>query len=437
MRRWECIFLFLATLLLPINAFSQDCGGVPDQGCCQENDVKFCESGFVFTEDCLTTCGWNPLSQYYECGFEGASPSADLPLACPCIPNCDGKDCGDNGCGGSCGTCNPTQVCAANNTCVPKTGNPSSCANACNAASPNGSCYCVPQCLDSGNCCADACLLCGICEPCTPTCGGKECGDDGCGGQCGACQTGEYCENGNCNPIEVPSATCKNACGEASSDGSCYCDMSCLQYNDCCIDACEECDVCGECTPNCTGKECGNDGCGGACGNCPVNTECKSGICEEKDDNCEPDCVLKSCGDDGCGGTCGACPQGEICDTETNSWTCAPNPDEEECLPDCVAKTCGDDGCGGSCGDCSAGLVCAGSLCEPVTQSESETNIGNDLNSIGTDDSPGGSNIVVSSSSVPASDGGCSTGNRIPWGPLTLALLFLVNPWVRRPRQHQ
>ena len=31
---------------------------------------------------------------------------------------------------------------------------------------------------------------------------------------------------------------------------------------------------------------------------------------------CEPQCTGKSCGDDGCGGTCGGCPDGEGCDSE-------------------------------------------------------------------------------------------------------------------------
>ena len=33
---------------------------------------------------------------------------------------------------------------------------------------------------------------------CTPDCGGKECGSDGCSGSCGTCQTGYSCSNGQC-----------------------------------------------------------------------------------------------------------------------------------------------------------------------------------------------------------------------------------------------
>ena len=34
------------------------------------------------------------------------------------------------------------------------------------------------------------------------------------------------------------------------------------------------------CTPNCTDKECGDDGCGGSCGTCPTGETCNnSGTC--------------------------------------------------------------------------------------------------------------------------------------------------------------
>lgn len=41
-------------------------------------------------------------------------------------------------------------------------------------------------------------------------------------------------------------------------------------------------DPCGQdacCVPDCTGKECGDDGCGGICGTCEVNCTCESGQC--------------------------------------------------------------------------------------------------------------------------------------------------------------
>lgn len=76
---------------------------------------------------------------------------------------------------------------------------------------------------------------------------------------------------------------------------------------------------------------------------------------------CTPDCAGKTCGPDGCGGFCsgptlyGACPNGETC----QGGAC--------CRSDCgqdgrsSKRDCGSDGCGGSCGTCGVGLYCAAS----------------------------------------------------------------------------
>jgi hypothetical protein len=66
---------------------------------------------------------------------------------------------------------------------------------------------------------------------------------------------------------------------------------------------------------------------------------------------CVPQCDGKFCGDDGCGGTCGDCAVGEICN---GAARCVPSP----CTPQCGGRQCGSDGCGGSCGDCPAGKAC-------------------------------------------------------------------------------
>lgn len=42
-------------------------------------------------------------------------------------------------------------------------------------------------------------------EGCVPDCEGKECGDDGCGGSCGQCEMGYYCDDGIC--VECPPGT--------------------------------------------------------------------------------------------------------------------------------------------------------------------------------------------------------------------------------------
>lgn len=105
----------------------------------------------------------------------------------PCKPDCTGKECGDDGCGGSCRKCSEGAVCAPDNKC---------CVTAC---SYNGF-DCGPD--FCGGSCGD-CTQPAVCDLlwqrcCTPVCDGTSCAD-GCGGECpGACGTTEYCHNGQC-----------------------------------------------------------------------------------------------------------------------------------------------------------------------------------------------------------------------------------------------
>ena len=139
---------------------------------------------------------------------------------------------------------------------------------------------------------------------CFPHCEGKECGNDGCGGSCGACGADEMC----------------------AGEGLCVC------------------------VPDCDGKQCGSDGCEGSCGDCPAQYTCTgAGLCE-----CVPDCADKICGDDGCGGSCGGCALNHVC---TDAFVCV-------CVPNCVDKECGDDGCGTPCGTCEPGTICKFSACQ-------------------------------------------------------------------------
>ena len=79
------------------------------------------------------------------------------------------------------------------------------------------------------------------------------------------------------------------------------------------------------CTPQCSGKQCGSDGCGGSCGTCGSGQSCdSSGQCQS---GCTPDCTGRVCGDDGCGGSCGTCSGGATCDAsgqcQGGGGTCA------------------------------------------------------------------------------------------------------------------
>ncbi|MGB0588561.1 MAG: hypothetical protein ACPGU1_02680 [Myxococcota bacterium] len=265
---------------------------------------------------------------------------------------------------------------------------------------------------------------------CTPVCGGKDCGDDGCGGTCGECGLNEICDNGgvcvtpSCQPgiatcantssREVCSANgmtlttencpAQSAClgGECvSCDGDpetqpaaapyvcnpyCPAEVSCDDSTDLCAvtgqDATEACGIItglGEAGATCEvstdclpGHVCDTDaGDPAVCrALCIDNSDCESGICSGsvsigtdsvrtcESIACEPDCgaLQESCGqDDGCGGVCSGCPEGEVCDP--GSLTCV---EDSPCQAFCSAMsaTCdselstqdwGDEGCLAAC----------------------------------------------------------------------------------------
>jgi len=109
---------------------------------------------------------------------------------------------------------------------------------------------------------------------CSLSCQDRECGDNGCGGVCGSCATGE---------------TCNSATGRCEGGSSCV--------------------------PACAGVQCGSDGCGGVCGSCATGETCNSatGRCEGGP-SCVPACAGVQCGSDGCGGSCPSlCGAGQEC----------------------------------------------------------------------------------------------------------------------------
>ena len=91
------------------------CEGVGYEGCCDAGDVVSCENGQLVKYDCQNTgCGWNGRGGYYDCDTAGAEPSGTFPITCGgCEPACDGRTCGDDGCGGSCGACADGVGCVA------------------------------------------------------------------------------------------------------------------------------------------------------------------------------------------------------------------------------------------------------------------------------------------------------------------------------------
>ena len=134
-----------AVVLMHVPALAGDC--------CQSGSGPGCDNSYV--EQCVCTgdpycceMQWNNKCvsevEKFGCGSCGG-----------CIPFCADKECGPDGCGGSCGSCGFAQAC-----------------------SPEGLCI----------------------EPCKPDCVDRQCGDDGCGGYCGSCSEAKWCseETGQC-----------------------------------------------------------------------------------------------------------------------------------------------------------------------------------------------------------------------------------------------
>lgn len=355
----------------------EGCGGAPLQGCCDGNTRRICIKGSpkdkaqVYVDDCQNGCGWNAKTQNYSC-YPTNGPTADpagTPMACGCIGSCWGKSCGDDGCGGSCGACADGKVCT-----------------------PKGSC-CVPQ------------------------CDGKQCGDNGCGGQCGTCGAGTECDVDKC-VASPPPATCANTPWQGNCKGETlqFCSGNQVLTEDCSKDkscgwnaaiGAYSCGTSGGtdpsgvypkaapgtkpvCTPQCNGKQCGDNGCGGSCGSC-VN----GAICGSKG-LCEPDLNLKKwyTPSNGCCYAGGkemvqkwvvggvqptACAAGEVCgkDPVTFHMVCAAPgnvlpPKADEICQDCGTcagkKPCETNACGQLCGGCkpSTQTVCnyGTGLCE-------------------------------------------------------------------------
>jgi len=281
-----------------------------------------------------------PLVSCWENGAEDAITQAlrsCLKTSCEACWSCENKQCGDDGCGGSCGSCEDGTQCT-DYLSSDQLG-----------TLPAGQCVCLAYCLDK-DCGDDGCGgSCGSCDEsgtqcdldtgkcvCFPSCAGKQCGVDGCGKSCGQCLDAQTCsEDGLC---ECVGDCTDKVCGDDGCGGSCG---TCTDDGKICDETLGQC----VCFPTCANKACGVDGCGNSCGTCPTGQSCSpDGEC-----GCYPECGTKACGVDGCGTVCGTCPSGETCSPD---GVC-------ECLPDCAGKSCGSDGCGAQCGTCLAGELCS------------------------------------------------------------------------------
>ena len=270
----------------------------------------------------------------------GTTDTTDVTDNTECTPSCDGKDCGDDGCGGTCGECTgPGESCTGEGKCEVVC-QPFCEGKDCGDDGCGGSC---------GDC--DAGMACSAAGKCEGACAGKVCGPDGAGGSCGECPADQVCDAagqcgaapacGTCaegtvcgagadqgiNPQWCVGEDCAGVtyAGECTEGGAVvmFCDQGLLFSIDCATLS-DGANACGfseandyfDCLPaaNCGDKVCGPDGAGGSCGECGMDEACNAdGQCEE----CLWQCEGKGCGDNGCGGVCGTCDEGTLCDAES------------------------------------------------------------------------------------------------------------------------
>ena len=426
------------------------CGGC--DGICSPEGQCVCE------HECpvgaLAKCGPNGQQQVCEEADTGCRVWVSAPCpealtcvqgACTCLGSCANKSCGDDGCGGSCGVCTGGETCSGSGECVctdacPLGGTQCDASGLLHCEKPAGqecASWVLTACPDDQECVGGSCV-------CVPDCDGKACGADGCEGSCGECGASAICDAGACvcvdeAPCESVGVTCSGPdrliCANLDADACLEAALQPCPAGSACSDG--EC----ECVPQCAGKVCGPDTCGGFCGACgpgkvcnaageclcpatcdpttpptcageavqacqpdpatgclelvttactPPQT-CVGGICL-----CEPQCLGKECGPDGCGQLCGTCVAPKVCDptgtcTCTDScpvdakscadpttrklcqlaagclaWVEEPCPAQHACdagecvcVPACSGKECGPDGCDGTCGvGCGPELVC-------------------------------------------------------------------------------
>ncbi len=408
-----------------------------DGNACTNNDV--CWSGV-----CTAGAGAPKCADGNPCTDDTCNAKAGCTFAHNTAPCSDGDGCtiGDACAGGACAagkpeSCNDGNPCTTD-SCLKAKG----CIHAINGAACDDGQACTSQdtcsggvckgkpggCDDQNPCTDDACTAAGACthnanslgcddgDPCTS---GDKCMLGACKGPKPACDDGNACTTdtctvaqfggsgalfGKCKYTKTPFAgACNdgNPCTTADScdaDGNCGGAPVCLDGSTCKASAGVAQCTCptglvakakgaytGCCKPNCTGKACGSDGCGGVCGKCGGDDKCSADgtvcvptvacwgkaptdhwCCDgRKVQRCQGQVSLSVQDCAAVGQYCGwsaskqdyACTNDGIVDPSGGVPFACPVL-AAKCVPDCKNRVCGPDGCGGNCGACGDGTTC-------------------------------------------------------------------------------
>jgi len=199
---------------LPPEAECCSVGECPDRDCltkaCSANHLCEYLPNCTLSDDCCVadTCYRNVCDamsgqcsgQILDCSNGGAEVCCSANQAClenglcGCAPQCEGKECGDDGCWGTCGICPLGELCNANQVC-----------QACSVCGTYESCgsdsewgFCGTACIESGG---TACLANRLCES-SPACSNDN-----------ECPAGEFCLAATC--CDFPS--CVPVCDQAGA----------------------------------------------------------------------------------------------------------------------------------------------------------------------------------------------------------------------------
>jgi hypothetical protein len=162
-----------------------------------------------------------------QCTAAGGKPGTCASGACQCTPQCSGKECGDDGCNGTCGSCSGSQMCvdAECVQCQTDANCPGSLDGCQRGRCQNGSCS--RENVDARACGVGGSCMGGTC--CMPRCSGK-CGgaDNGCGGTCtGACPSTQMCSGTTCVNRPTGDALYAPCQSGSTPQGSCAPNLVC------------------------------------------------------------------------------------------------------------------------------------------------------------------------------------------------------------------
>jgi hypothetical protein len=162
-----------------------------------------------------------------------------------CVPDCEEKECGDNGCGNTCGGCGSHEFCED---------------HLCRKKGKLGA-----PCDDDEECESEICAYFNAPGVCSERCHKCHCPS---GYSCQSSTIGQLCA-----PVDVDHPCEGLSCGKDEFGGCCG---WCEDWHSCIDGVCVH-----DCVGECDERECGHDGCGTWCGKeCPTGEVCDDGLCQ-------------------------------------------------------------------------------------------------------------------------------------------------------------